>query len=337
MNASKEKTILVIIGLFLGYSYLPSTQAVADFIFRFVEFLTIAGAFTFMALIWVGNPQRSKPKAFYWKILGGIVASGWLVSTAGFAVLMAYKSGEPLKWWYIVHPAYLDNMLESILPALIIGGIYGYLRKLIISGRKDTLKKVLAGTAGLTVVAAVIFGALYIRDTSWEGNEDIRFLDKDQQIQSVSELLDRPELKGKKVYVDLWYSSCSPCIKAFRNMEEGKSVLDEEGYVTLYLGRETSHQHSKQLWINTIKDYKLEGWHVYMSDSLRQDVWSEIGPYVDRALGYPHYMLVNENGEITDWDAPNVSDAEALREAVELRWTESPSGELRSELETDEG
>ena len=142
-------------------------------------------------------------------------------------------------------------------------------------------------------------------------------MDRDQEMTSLREVLSQPELQGKKVYVDLWFATCGPCIAAFENMEPGKQLLKEKGYVTLYLGREISTPDSKVRWLSTIRDYELKGYHVYMSQKLEQDVYEQVGKYVDRYFGYPHYLLANEQGEIINWDAPDIVDIDALEVSLQ--------------------
>lgn len=99
-------------------------------------------------------------------------------------------------------------------------------------------------------------------------------------------------------------------------MKPGKELLKEQDYVTLFMGRETSHPDSKVRWISTISDYELEGYHVYMSEQLEEEIFNLLMKYEDLYLAYPHYFIVDENGNITDWDAPGITEVTALEESL---------------------
>lgn len=274
--------------------------------------LYASGIFYFFGLIWIGNPARTKPRGYYWKALAISILSGWFVITLCYALYIQHLSDYPMVWWSIFHPGYVEHFLEWLVIGAVTGNIYGYFRRSILTGKTKLLKIV----SGIAVTAALVYGGAVLWSLNYSGSEKVRFLDRDQELMSFKEVLSQPELEGKKIYVDFWYSSCSPCIGAFKNMNSGKELLKEEGYITLYMGRETSHPDSKARWLKVISDFDLEGYHVYMSKQLEDEMTERVMQKTERWFGYPHYLLINEAGDVINWDAPGIVDIELLSKSI---------------------
>ncbi|NBW35834.1 MAG: hypothetical protein EBR30_12595 [Cytophagia bacterium] len=163
----------------------------------------------------------------------------------------------------------------------------------------------------ILVVGGGVFAFKYYNDLRYEGDDSIKFIKENYQ--SLDAILQRQEFKGKVVYIDLWFSSCSPCIQEFKLMPAVKESLKAENIEYLYLARKTSHPNDIQLWKNAIKKYDLSGWHIYMSDSLEENVWQLIEKNVPKlARAYPHYLIVNQENIIFDYNAHKPSEKEEL-------------------------
>ena len=160
------------------------------------------------------------------------------------------------------------------------------------------------------ILAVIVFSIKYYIDIAWKGNNDIRFIDHNTE--SLEQLLELPQFKGKIVYLDLWFSSCGPCIAQFKKLPEVKKSLENSEVVFLYLARQTSHPNHRQLWKNAIKKYNLKGWHVYMNVQLEANIWEEIGKYSNKVWSYPHYLLIDKNNVIVSFNAPRPSEKEKL-------------------------
>lgn len=319
MKYLTEKIVLGIVVLVLGYIFLHNVSGsdhIIHYIYNYASYGYMVLIFVFMGLQWIGDPAQTWKNTRLWKVLGVIIGGGWFTITVSYGIYVQHLTGNPMQWWHIFHPFYLSAFLETLAPGLVLGMLYGYIRRLILISRKKRLKQFMLGAITLTATGVLIFAGLYFWDVSYEGNQQIRILDKSQELDSLEEVLGQPELEGKKVYIDLWFSTCGPCIQAFKKMGPAKKLLDKKNIVTLYLGKETSHPNSKQLWINAIKDYQLEGFHVYMSEELEQEIITGVSKYIDRYFGYPHYLIVNEKGEIVNWDAPGVQNLSELENAV---------------------
>mgnify|MGYP005992743971 CR=1 FL=1 len=150
--------------------------------------------------------------------------------------------------------------------------------------------------------------------------DGVSFIDK--KYNSIEEIIALPQFKNKIVYIDRWYSSCSPCISDFKNYvpnlkkEMATSNIDIE---YLYLGKETSIPISKQLWINSIKKYNLKGWHYYFSKEDHNIIFKTLNENLIRKNkpinGYPHYLIAI-NGKIVDYDAPTPDKIEEIKKLI---------------------
>lgn len=219
---------------------------------------------------------------------------------------------EPILISYFVHEAVIRNLLESMIPGLGAGIIYGTVRYTILT--KETLRlKILGGVAGASLA---VYSGIFFWNMSYSGSDTVTFLDRNQQLDSLEEVLAQPELMGKPVYIDLWFSTCGPCIAAFQNLAPGKEILEKNNVSMLYLGREISIPDSKSRWLSTIRDYKLEGYHVYMSEQLEREIADLIKINTDQHLGYPHYLMVDKTGTVINWDAPGITETTLLEKMV---------------------
>jgi thiol-disulfide isomerase/thioredoxin len=95
--------------------------------------------------------------------------------------------------------------------------------------------------------------------------------------------------KGKVIYVDFWATWCRPCIAAMpysKKLEErykGKNITFE--FVCLYS--------SKTDWEVTVSNLQLTGNQYYCDNAKSQSITSGL-----KFLSFPHYVLINKNGEI---------------------------------------
>lgn len=130
---------------------------------------------------------------------------------------------------------------------------------------------------------------------------NVKFVDSLQQLKSFKEVL--ALFKGRKVFVDFWFSTCGPCVKEFAYNTPLKKFLNENQIEILYI----SVDRDKQQWHNSIKYYELEGNHILASKTLHEDIYNNHG-----VGSFPRYMFVNEKGEITVPQANAPSSGEEL-------------------------
>jgi thiol-disulfide isomerase/thioredoxin len=203
-------------------------------------------------------------------------------------------------------------VVKEVLPFLVLTVFIGL--SALINLRKPIIKKAaLYLGVGVVVLIATLM-VKYVIDTRYKGNESIHFMEND--FSTIHDILNQQPFKDKIVYIDLWFSSCGPCIQEFKKLPALKEQLKNLDVEYLYLARETSHPNSKQLWKNAIKKHNLQGWHVYMTDELKENLWDLLNKKTGVTQAYPHYMLVNRSNEIILYDASSPSEKEKIVEEI---------------------
>lgn len=99
--------------------------------------------------------------------------------------------------------------------------------------------------------------------------------------------------KGKILYVDVWETSCKPCIGNFPYASQLKKRLKATGidslieFVTICTGD------SKTAWKKKLKEHRPVGVHLYANDTMVLNKWK-----VD---AFPTYILVDASGRIMSY------------------------------------
>ena len=115
--------------------------------------------------------------------------------------------------------------------------------------------------------------------------------------------------KGKKLYIDIWATWCSPCKEEFRHNKELKKLLKEKGIEILYISVDKDYYEQK--WKENIKYFGLDGNHIRITNkSLKEDLLKIYKGSI------PHYAIIDETGKIENLNAPRPSSIEELRKAL---------------------
>jgi thiol-disulfide isomerase/thioredoxin len=187
----------------------------------------------------------------------------------------------------------------------------------------DKHKKLLRIALGIVLLGSLAFALKYYKDTSFEGNEGIRFLEGEYA--SLDALLRAEPFRGKVVYVDLWFSTCPFCLKEIRELPPVKEYLKERNVEFLYLSHRTRHPNTEQLWKNAIRELDLTGWHYMMDRDFEAKVWQELRA-ADSTVrgGFPHYLLLDNTSGYRNYNAPKPSRFEDLKKVFENLPPSSP-------------
>lgn len=112
------------------------------------------------------------------------------------------------------------------------------------------------------------------------------------------------DFKGKLIYLDIWATWCAPCIKEFPNSKKLHQRLLGENVLFVYLSVDSD----KEKWKTFIdKNLDLEGIHLIEKDiSVRESLKFD---------GIPRYMLIDEQGNIINAQAPRPS-SEKIEEVI---------------------
>ncbi|MDM9631032.1 TlpA family protein disulfide reductase [Robiginitalea aurantiaca] len=169
----------------------------------------------------------------------------------------------------------------------------------------------------LGVVALLIFGADYLEDTSYQGDDSIRFVASEYS--DLEALLASEPFQNKVLYVDLWFSSCPPCIKEFKNPPLLKEHFkNRDDLVFLYISHRTLHPNALQLWKNAIRKYNLTGWHYMMDREFETRLWAELRSKDSSiAKGYPRYLIIDNSSGYRNYSAPQPSQVKEVKALLE--------------------
>ena len=316
---NKEKVFLTLLLICIGYIIIDNDERTSAYLLHsIVLFLSVSFLFLSHALLLYYKllKQQKFLKYILWLFLFVIIL--YPINSFLFAnyfkdlVLLKDKTSD----FDIVAEMFWSNTIFNILVMhllffSVLGIIYGFFSDLVLRKKFKLLRKITIYVFSFLVISIAVFTAKYRIDTSWNGNAQIRFIE--QNISTLEELLSLPQFKNKVVYVDLWFSSCSPCIEEFKVLPAVKNQLNGEQVVYLYLASRTSPPNHEQLWKNAIKKYSLGGWHVYMNEKLRKNVWEIIHKNSDKKTqSYPHYLLINKESKIVSFNTVRPSEKEKL-------------------------
>ena len=115
------------------------------------------------------------------------------------------------------------------------------------------------------------------------------------------------DFKGKNLYLDFWSASCSPCIKEFPHFNE----LSQEfkGQNIEFIG--INIMDTKEQWFKTIDKNDLQGVQLAVGSSSK--FLDSLG-----VNGIPRYMLVDDMGNVLNFNAKRPSDIEIRKKLYSL-------------------
>jgi len=138
----------------------------------------------------------------------------------------------------------------------------------------------------------------------------------DHEYTSLQEILDRKEFSGKTVFVDMWGTTCKPCIVEFGYADELKERYENKPVEFLYLCIIDRIDH-KVRWKEIIKQKQLRGTHVAIDEMLYESIWlNDLGDEVADKFLIPHYFIVKD-GKIVIYQAARPSSKEKLYDQID--------------------
>ncbi len=139
--------------------------------------------------------------------------------------------------------------------------------------------------------------ALEEKMTNLEGNQ-ISFQDILKQYQ------------GKTVFIDVWASWCSDCVKGMPNVKKLQSQFKSDDLVFLFL----SLDRAEDSWHKGIQKYNVKGEHYFI-----QSGWKESKFCADIELDWiPRYMIVDAKGNIAFYKAIEANDTQLINHLKSL-------------------
>jgi len=134
--------------------------------------------------------------------------------------------------------------------------------------------------------------------------QTIQFIDNYETVNTLAETV-KP-LLGKKIYIDVWATWCSPCKEEFKHNEALKKILNENDIQSIYISIDRDDDDQK--WKNDIKYYNLTGTHIRANKELYDNLMRQYDkkakdPYIE----IPWYILIDEEGNIIEEHAKRPS------------------------------
>ena len=289
--------------LFIVFTLLLMNHNSTSTHFILANSFTLLAGFYFLYINFTQHLQLAKERKwktfFIRNILVFIVC--YLTSVILYTIYLISlgESSFQLKHIFMTSYPYKSNV-ELIL-LYFLGFVFGAIR------RKYIFKIVKATIITALICITCIFG--YMSFSSPKKIHGVEILEG--KFNSIENIISLPQFQNKTVYVDLWFSNCGDCIDQMKNhLPAFKEHMIDSNFNMeyVYLGKETSGPLSKKRWWNSVKEYKLKGWHYYFEKTDEKQFWTTIIPVLKekgkRSYGYPQYVIA-QNGRIIDYDAPN--------------------------------
>lgn len=166
----------------------------------------------------------------------------------------------------------------------------------------------------LLVIILIILGQYYY-DKSFEGNENIHLISQGERIKTLEELIAKEDFKNNALYIDIWGTSCKPCINEFKYAVNLKERYKNKPIKFIYLSSPYGHFDDEQKWKNMIRKYNLAGYHLLMSMDFYYNIWKIEG--IKDSFVIPHYILIDKEGKINKINAARPSEGEELYKQID--------------------
>lgn len=161
----------------------------------------------------------------------------------------------------------------------------------------------------VVITGLAVYGIHVLVVLTSKGTSEIRYIEPEGPYNSFSDILQHPDLKGKVVYVDYWHTGCSPCLKEFEHMPKLKAIFSgNKDLAFLYLGKDRSVPGEKYRWKKMIEKKNLYGSHFFMTDEFYDIIWDETVNDSSVLKAFPHYLIVDRDGNILNNHAPRPSN-----------------------------
>lgn len=187
--------------------------------------------------------------------------------------------------------------------------------------RLFSMIRLLKIAAPLSILVIALLSYIIFYNT----NSKIHFIEN-SDFDNIHDIISQNQFKDKCILIDMWFASCISCIEEFQFLPTIKEELKTLPVEYLYLSRDQGTV--RQLaWKNRIKKYDLTGSHMCLPRPLLVNVWDTIHnnttiygrkgkPFPKNVQVYPHYLIVNREGRIVDYNAPNPSNTDSLIQRI---------------------
>lgn len=123
-----------------------------------------------------------------------------------------------------------------------------------------------------------------------------------------STLVKLEDFKGKIIYIDIWATWCSPCIKELPDLDKLQTEFKDKNIVFISI----CQNDDKERWKASVLTKELQGIHLFVHESEKKF----LSDYL--VTGIPRFILIDENGFIIDSEALRPSNPDLKEQLNEL-------------------
>lgn len=108
------------------------------------------------------------------------------------------------------------------------------------------------------------------------------------------------DLKGKRVYIDVWATWCGPCIREIPALKKLEAELHDENIEFVSISIDEAKD--KEKWLTFIEEKELTGLQLMAENDWQSDIATAYN-----IKGIPRFLLIDEAGKIISANAPRPS------------------------------
>lgn len=168
------------------------------------------------------------------------------------------------------------------------------------------MKKIIRPLAAFLLLLILACTTYYLWVLKSKGTTSIRYIEPEKKYTSFKALLQDPALKGKTVYVDVWRTTCRPCLEEFKAgptlKEHFKPYGDKIAF--LYIGTDISVPGEEFRWKRMVEKKEVTGYHYFITREFFNQMWTEVVKDTSIPPRFPQYFIVSPTGDVLDSDAP---------------------------------
>jgi thiol-disulfide isomerase/thioredoxin len=138
--------------------------------------------------------------------------------------------------------------------------------------------------------------------------EETKVIENYKDINSFDELIAR--FGGTMLFIDIWATWCGPCQYDHQHLGLLEEFAENKGLELVYVSIDKEGDRKK--WENYIKYQRIVGYHMLANNQLVSNIKNELPEY----KGIPRYIIVDEKGNIVEYDAKKPSDGNLLLEQL---------------------
>jgi thiol-disulfide isomerase/thioredoxin len=186
------------------------------------------------------------------------------------------------------------------------------------------MKKFRQSLVKIMLLLLLVFSGYYLFILNSNGTTAIHYIEPEEKYKTFKALLQDPALKGKIVYVDVWRTTCGPCLEEFKVAPQLKQHFKTYGnkIAFLYIGTDISVPGEEFRWKRMIEKKNITGYHYFITRNFLGEMWREVVKDPAIPPQFPQYFIVNATGDVVDFNAPRPTDARvfaALEQVLEQK------------------